>query len=134
MNVIHAYAAVQKPIHQTTAVKTVRSMLNRYIRRPPKNRKTEMCRRVGNASTAQGRCNLLMPSAKKERIRARLWGPYRGWVILTYRRTHCLRRVARSAQARLIVKLRNQSELTQMAYFGGENFMDGFTRVEGIET
>jgi hypothetical protein len=72
MNVMHAYPAVQKLVQQSMAVKTVRLMLYRYMRRPPKKRKTEVCRRVGKASTAQGRRNLATPSEKKERIRARL--------------------------------------------------------------
>ena len=55
MIVMHAYTAVQKPIHPTTAEKTVRLILVRYMRRPPKKRKTEICRRAGKASTAQGR-------------------------------------------------------------------------------
>jgi len=41
--------------------------------------------------------------------------------------------VARSAQVRLIAKLRNQSELTQMAYRGGLNG-GGLARVEGTES
>jgi hypothetical protein len=35
------------------------------------------------------------------------------------------------APIRLVAKLRNQSELTQMAYFGGEN-IGGCTKVDGI--
>jgi hypothetical protein len=66
MNVMHAYTAMQKPVHQTTAVKTVRLILNRYMRRPPKKIMTEICRRAGKASTVQGRWNLSTPSEKKE--------------------------------------------------------------------
>jgi hypothetical protein len=38
-----------------------------------------------------------------------------------YRRDHCCRDVANSAHVRLMTKLKNQSEFTQMAYFGGVN-------------
>jgi hypothetical protein len=40
---------------------------------------------------------------------------------LTYRRTHCCIDVASIAHERLITKLKNQSEFTQIAYFAGEN-------------
>ena len=39
-----------------------------------------------------------------------------------YRRDHCCSDVANSAHVRLITKLKNQSEFTQMAYLGGENW------------
>jgi hypothetical protein len=51
-----------------------------------------------------------------------------------YRRAHCCNNVAKRAQVRLITRLKNQSELTQTAYFGGENGMDGSDSVVGIET
>jgi hypothetical protein len=38
-----------------------------------------------------------------------------------YRRAHCCNNVASRALVRLIAKLRNQSELTQTADFGGVN-------------
>jgi hypothetical protein len=38
-----------------------------------------------------------------------------------YRRAHCCNDVAKTAQVRLITKLKNQSEFTQMVYLGGEN-------------
>jgi hypothetical protein len=38
-----------------------------------------------------------------------------------YRRAHCCNNVAKSAHVRLMTKLRNHSELTQIAYLGGEN-------------
>ena len=49
-----------------------------------------------------------------------------------YRRAHCCNDVANSAAVRLITKLRNQSELTQMAYLGGENG-GGLGMLEGID-
>src|SRR6266850_2803475 len=100
--------------------------------RPAKKRDKERCRRMGNASTAQGRCSLSTPSAKNARICTRLCGLYRGWVTFMYRRAHCCSNVANSAQVRPITKLRNHSELTQTAYFGGENGMDGSGSMEGI--
>jgi hypothetical protein len=42
-----------------------------------------------------------------------------------YRRAHCCSDVARRAHVRLITKLRNQSELTQTAWLGGEKGTDG---------
>jgi len=38
-----------------------------------------------------------------------------------YRCAHCCPNVATVAPERLIAKLRNQSEFTQIAYLGGEN-------------
>jgi len=38
--------------------------------------------------------------------------------------------VAKKAHIRLIARLKNQSELTQIAYFGGEN-AGGWTTAEG---
>jgi hypothetical protein len=38
-----------------------------------------------------------------------------------YRRAHCCNNVAKSAPVRLMTKLRNHNELTQIAYLGGEN-------------
>ena len=38
-----------------------------------------------------------------------------------YRRVHCCNRVASKALVRLMAKLENQSEFTQIAYLGGEN-------------
>ena len=40
---------------------------------------------------------------------------------MRYRRAHCCSNVARRAHVRLITRLKNQSELTQTAWFGGEN-------------
>jgi len=42
-------------------------------------------------------------------------------VSLIYRRAHCCNDIADRAQVRLIHKLRNHSEFTQIAYLGGEN-------------
>jgi hypothetical protein len=52
---MHAYTTMQKPAQQCTTIKTVVLVLHRYMRRPPKKRKTERWRRVGKASMAQGR-------------------------------------------------------------------------------
>ena len=38
-----------------------------------------------------------------------------------YLRAHCCNDVAKRAQVRLVTKLKNQSEFTQTALFGGEN-------------
>jgi hypothetical protein len=38
-----------------------------------------------------------------------------------YRRAHWRSIIAKSAHVRLITKLKNHSEFTQMAYLGGEN-------------
>ena len=53
-------------------------------------------------------------------------------MILTYRCAHCCNDVANGAAVRLITKLRNQSEFTQMAYIGGENG-GGLGRMEGMD-
>ena len=91
-----------------------------------------MCSRVGNASTAQETCHLSTPSEKNARSRARLCGLYRdGCVILMYRRAHFCMNVANIAQVRLIDTLKNQSELTQMADFEGENVEESVTREGG---
>ena len=39
---------------------------------------------------------------------------------MTYLRAHCCNSVASSAHVRLMAKLENQNELTQIAYVGGE--------------
>jgi len=39
---------------------------------------------------------------------------------MRYRRAHCCKDVANIAHVRLIAKLKNQSEFTQMAYLGGK--------------
>ena len=89
--------------------------------RPTKKRKRERCSRVGNASTAQETCHLSTPLKKNARSRARLCGLYRDdCVILMYRRAHLCINVANIAQVRLITRLKNQSEFTQMADFEGE--------------
>jgi len=49
-----------------------------------------------------------------------------------YRRAHWRTIIAKSALVRLITKLKNQSEFTQMAYLGGENG-GGVAMVEGID-
>ena len=48
-----------------------------------------------------------------------------------YRCAQCFPSVATVAPVRLIAKLRNQSELTQIAYFGGEN-AGGLAKLDGI--
>jgi hypothetical protein len=88
---------------------------------PMKNRNNDRWSRVGSASTDHGRWNFSTPLAKNARIGARLWGLYRGGcVIVTYRRAHCCNNVASKAHVRAMTKLRNQSELTQIADFEGE--------------
>ena len=52
-------------------------------------------------------------------------------MIAIYRRDHCRNNVARRPQVRPITKLKNQRELTQTAYPGGEN--DGGMATEGTE-
>jgi hypothetical protein len=49
-----------------------------------------------------------------------------------YRRSHCCSDVASKAHVRLMTKLKNQSEFTQMAYLGGENG-GGWATGEGID-
>jgi len=48
-----------------------------------------------------------------------------------YRRAHWRSITAKSAHVRLITKLKNQSEFTQIAYLDGENG-SGVAMVEGI--
>src|SRR5258708_39181963 len=91
------------------------------IRRPTKKRKTERCSRVGTVSVANRKCMLSTLLKKNSRSRARFSGLPSGWVTLMYRRVHCCNRVASKALVRLMAKLENQSEFTQMAYPGGEN-------------
>src|SRR6266702_972138 len=134
MNVTDMYVAVHSPTHQAMALKTVGSMLNKKTRRTAKKRKRERCKIVGNASTTLGRRRLSTPSEKKARIRPRVCGLDRGCVSLIYRRTHCCNNVASKAHVRLMAKLKNQSELTQMAYIGGVKEDAGLRRVEGMET
>src|SRR6266576_2083318 len=92
------------------------------MRVPIKNRKREMCSKVGNASIVQETCHLSTPSEKNARSRARLCGLYRdGCVILMYRRAHFCTNAANIAEVRLISMLKNQSEFTHMAELAGEN-------------
>jgi hypothetical protein len=49
-----------------------------------------------------------------------------------YRRNHCCSDVANRAHVRLMTKLKNQSEFTQMACLGGENG-GGMATGEGID-
>lgn len=49
-----------------------------------------------------------------------------------YRRAHCCNDVAKRAHVRLMTKLKDQSEFTQTAYVGGENW-GGVETVEGME-
>jgi len=55
-----------------------------------------------------------------------------GWVSLMYRRDHCCSDVAKTAPVRLITRLNDQSEFTQIACLGGENG-GGMVRVEGMD-
>jgi len=50
-----------------------------------------------------------------------------------YRRAHCCTNIASRAQERVITKLKDQSELTQMTDFGGEKVC-GLDNVGGMET
>jgi hypothetical protein len=86
---------------------------------------------VGNISNIQGRRMRLRPSAKYARIRARICGLWRDWVIAIYRSAHCSCNVASIAHVRLIDKLKNQSEFTQTAVFSGVNG-GGLTGMEGV--
>jgi hypothetical protein len=132
MNVMHRYRPAQMPSHDMTTLKTVWLMLNKYIARPAKKSDKERCKRMGKDSTARGRWSLSMPSEKNARIWTRLCGLYDGWVTFIYRRAHFWSNVAKSAQVRLMTKLRNQRELTQTAYLGGVNGMDGSGSMEGM--
>src|SRR5712671_6058259 len=123
MSVIHTYTVVKIAIQSITTLYMAWLMLNRKITRPQKNKNSERCNRAGNPSTTRGTCSSSTPLAKNARIRARFSGLCRtGRVTLMYmyRRAHWCKDVARRAQVRLIDKLRNQSEFTQIAYLGGE--------------
>src|SRR6266850_2875154 len=108
----------------STAEKTVWCTEDKNTARPAKKRNTETWSSAGNASTTQGKCSFSIPSEKNARMRARLWGLYRGRVTRRYRRAHCCSDVASSAQVRLITRLENQSVLYQIADLGGLN-VDG---------
>ena len=76
---------------------------------------------VGNISATLEMWDLLTPWAKNARIRARSCGGHRGGrIILRYRRAHCCNNVASIAHVRLMFKLKNQSEFTQMEDIGVE--------------
>ena len=74
-NVMHPYRAVQTPTHDNTSLKIETLTFDRKTTRPAKNRNREMWRKVGNISTVHGRRHFSTPSAKNERIRARLCRP-----------------------------------------------------------
>jgi hypothetical protein len=67
----------QNPIHDTTNLNAVKSVLNRKTTRPAKKSEKAIWRRAGNASTAHVMRSLTRPSAKNARIRALLCGAYR---------------------------------------------------------
>jgi hypothetical protein len=94
-------------------------MLIKEMKRPAKNKKTDMWSRAGMASTVRGRWKRETPSAKYERMKARLWIARWGWVRRRYRRAQRCWSVARRAQKRLMTRLRNQSALIQTAEAGG---------------
>src|SRR5579863_6319832 len=98
-------------------------MLKREMTRPAKNRNTETWRSAGMASTAMARWKRVTPSAKKDRMRARLWIATWGCVFRRYRRAQRCWRVPIRAQKRLMTRLRNQSTLTQTAEAGGFQFV-----------
>ena len=80
-----------------------------------------MCKSKGMASTARYMLVPLTPSKTYARIRARLWGAPRCCVSSRYRRAHCCKSVAESAEVRLRTKLRNHRMLTLMAELVGLN-------------
>ena len=57
-------------------------------------------------------------------------------MTVRYRRAHCCNNVASRAHVRLIAKLRNHKELTQIAYFGGEKGggLAGVARIDERDT
>lgn len=63
----------------------------------------------------------MTPSVRNSRIRTSLSRMFRACAIVRYERAHCCDKIANRADARLMTKLRNQSELTQMADAVGEN-------------
>ena len=133
MIVTHVYTAAESATHQTTTLKAVWWILERKTRRPPKKRNTERWRRAGNASTTRGASNSSRPPAKNARIRARLLGLYRRWVIVAYRRADCCNNDASMAHVILMAKLKNQSEFTQMADLDGEK-LGGVVTADGPVT
>jgi hypothetical protein len=62
------------------------------------------------ASTARGRPNCSTPSAKKVRMRARLYGTYQRSVTWMYLRTDCCMSIAKSAHVKLSTMLMNQAD------------------------
>src|SRR5712691_1275100 len=107
-------------------------MVAKEMTRPAKNKKTDMWRRAGMASTVRGRWKRETPSAKNERMKARLWMARWGWVRWRYRRAQRCWSVARRAQKRLMTRLRNQSTLTQTAEAGGCQFVWGREELETL--
>lgn len=130
---MYAYTVMQSATHPTTALNTVWLVFRSRIRRPAKKRRRERCSRVGTASAAHNRCSFLIVFSKKNaRTRARSRGLHRGRVTLTYLRAHCCNNVASKALVRLMAKLENQSEFTQIAYLGGEKG-GGLSTLEGSD-
>jgi len=107
-------------------------MVAKEMTRPAKNKKTDMWRRAGMASTVRGRWKRETPSAKNERMKARLWMARWGWVRWRYRRAQRCWSVTRRAQKRLMTRLRNQSALTQTAEFGGRKLDWGRGELEAL--
>jgi len=132
---MYAYTVVASATHPTTALNTVWLVFRSRIRRPAKKRRRERCSRAGTASVAHNRCSLFrVLSEKNARTRARSCAVHRdcGRVTLTYLRAHCCNKVASKALVRLMAKLENQSEFTQIAYLGGEKG-GGLSTLEGSD-
>jgi hypothetical protein len=123
IKVIAVYTSMQAPLTARTTNATVWWILKREMTRPAKNRKTETWRSAGMASTATARWKWVTPSAKKDRMRARLWIAKWDCVFRRYRRAQRCWSVARRAQKRLMTRLRNQSTLIHIAEAGGFQFV-----------
>jgi hypothetical protein len=89
---------------------------------PAKKRNTERCSRVDNPSKIGVIGVTSTPLRKNACIRARFSGLHSvGQVTVIYLRPHCCINMANMALIRLLTRLKNQKELTQMEYLGGEN-------------
>jgi len=73
VKVITAYTTMQVKLEVRTTYATVWWILKRETTRPAKNKKTDTWRSAGMASTATATRKRWTPSAKKDRMRARLW-------------------------------------------------------------
>ena|ERR1700761_6897750 len=102
-------------------------MVKRNSMRPAKKRKTDVCKRRGIASTARDNLNLSAPwciyALRSTRVRGAPWA----CAYPRYLRAHCCINVARSAQDKLRIKLRNHSTLTLIIEAGASNELFGIT-------